>query len=208
MKATAGYQSRPAWYRPYARIRTDGYVLLAAFLTGSPSRNLIVLVREMGWNDDLPEKLLANLALLNQAGRRCPADRIVEEYNRLFVGLGSGELVPYASWHLEKMIQSAPLAAIRSDLNRLGIVRQAGSFESEDHAGALCEIMALLSAAENEVSDQEQADFFERHIASWLPQFFMELGSVDKAEFYPTVGAFGSAFLETERDYLQSRLTV
>ena len=88
---------------------------------------------------------------------------IAEEFQRLFVGLGSGELVPYASWYLEKMIQSAPLAAIRADLGRLGIVRQSTCFEPEDHAGVLCEIMALLSVPENDIAEEEQAAFFRSH---------------------------------------------
>ena len=54
-------------------------------------------------------------------------------------------MVPYASWYRERMIQSSPLASLRGDLMRLGIVRQPDSYESEDHAGAICEAMALLT---------------------------------------------------------------
>lgn len=206
MKPAVYGQSSPAWYGPHARIRADAYVLLAALLTDPPSRDLLDLVREMRWDEDLPERMRSILTALSQAGRSCPEESIVDEYNRLFVGLGRGELVPYGSWYLEKMIQSAPLAAIRADLNKLGIIRQTESYESEDHAGALCESMALLSMPEYEVSDQAQAAFFDRHIAPWMPQFFTDLETVDKAEFYPTVGAFGRSFLEMERDYLQHRL--
>jgi TorA maturation chaperone TorD len=119
------------------------------------------------------------------------------------VGLGQGELLPYGSWYLEKMIQSTPLAAIRSDLIRLGIVRQIDSFEPEDHAGALCEIMALLSYPGNEIPDYEQAAFFNQHLSSWVPQFFNDLQNVKKSKFYRAVGEFGCCFIEGEIEYLQ-----
>ena len=97
---------------------------------------------------------------LRQAACEIPPTGLEEEFNRLFVGLGSGEMVPYASWYREKMIQSSPLASLRADLMSLGIVRQADSYESEDHAGALCEIMAILSREPNGIPHAEQAGFF------------------------------------------------
>ncbi|MEJ2689862.1 MAG: hypothetical protein P8130_07915 [Deltaproteobacteria bacterium] len=66
MKPT-GPQSRPTWDGPHARIRTDGYMLLAAFLTGPPSRILLGLVRQMSWEEDLPERMRLILDSLNQA---------------------------------------------------------------------------------------------------------------------------------------------
>jgi TorA maturation chaperone TorD len=207
MKQTTDLQNQPAWLAPYANIRLDSYVLLAAFLNRPPTDDLLDLVRNLRWDEDIPEKINMALNAVNQAGSRCPADTIADEFNRLFVGLGSGEMVPYGSWYLEKMIQSAPLASIRSDLMRLGIVRRAESFESEDHAGALCEVMALLIQAEDDISPVEQVHFFDNHIGSWMMDFFRDLESMKDAEFYQTVGAFGCFFLEAESEYLQNTHT-
>ncbi len=124
--------------------------------------------------------------------------------NKLFIGLGSGELVPYASWYRGKKIQSSTLASLRSDLIELGIVRQAGCHEPEDHAGALCEIMAIISQEPNEIPHAEQARFFHRHVAPWMTTFFKDLQSAKSAEFYRLVGLFGTCFLETESQYLIS----
>jgi TorA maturation chaperone TorD len=203
MKQSVVAQNQPQWYAPHAHIRMDSYVLLAALLTDTPSENVIELVQNLGWDEDLPEKMNHALAALNHAGTTCSLNTIAEEYHRLFVGLGHGELLPYGSWYLEKMIQSTPLAAIRSDLTRLGIVRQADSFEPEDHAGALCEIMALLSYPGNEIQDYEQAVFFNQHLSSWIPRFFTDLQAVKKSEFYRAVGEFGCCFIEGEIEYLQ-----
>jgi len=204
MKQTIDIESRPRWYAPHANIRTDSYVLLAAMLLGPPSEETVKLVRELHWEEDLPEALTSALAALSHAGRTCPAHSIAEEFHRLFVGLGSGELVPYGSWYREKNIQSAPLAAIRTDLAHLGILRKADCFEPEDHAGALCEIMALLSMPENAVPEYEQAAFFRQHLGPWMPQFFKDLQAGQKKQFYRTVGIFGSSFLDYESEYLQS----
>ncbi len=201
-KASAGLNP-PAWFTPYAEIRTDSYVLLAALLNASPSPELLELLRNLHWNKNIPQKLQATLADLTRAGSSCPAPVISHEFSRLFVGLGQGELVPYSSWYQEKMIQSRQLAAIRSDLRKLDIVRQSSTGEPEDHAGALCEIMALITQGENDITYQEQVHFFDRHIFSWMQDFFRDLQSVQNALFYPAVGRFGSCFLEAEREYLQ-----
>jgi TorA maturation chaperone TorD len=203
MKQSVSAQNQPKWYAPHTHIRTDSYVLLAALLTDTPSENVIELVQNLGWDEDLSERMNQALAALIHAGTTCSLDTIAEEYHRLFVGLGHGELLPYGSWYLEKMIQSTPLAAIRSDLARLGIVRQADSFEPEDHAGALCEIMALLSYPGNEIPDYEQAAFFNQHLSSWIRRFFMDLQDVKKSQFYRAVGEFGCCFIEGEIEYLQ-----
>lgn len=197
-------RSGPAWFRPHANIRTDAYVLLAALLNDTPSEKLIAIVRDLHWDENLPERMREALSAVNQACCTCPADRIAEEFQRLFVGLGSGEMIPYGSWYQEKMIQSAPLAAIRSDLGRLGIIRRPDTFESEDHAGALCEIMALLSNPDNAIPVNEQAAFFEHHIVSWMPKFFKDMQMVKNTEFYHTVGELGHCFLTGEHEYLHT----
>jgi len=206
MKTPIQQLEKPPWFTSHCKFRTDGYLLLSALLIDVPSELVVKLVQVMCWDDDLPESMHQALTSLNRAGSSCPQENIAEEFKRLFVGLGSGELIPYASWYREKMIQSTPLATIRSDLARLGIVRKAESFESEDHVGALCEIMALLSSQDNEMAGQEQAAFFHNHISPWMPDFFRDLQAADRSVFYRTVGRFGSCFLEGESEYLQTVL--
>lgn len=195
--------SRPAWHGPHERIRTDAYTLLSTLLISSPSEELIEIIRNLSWENDIPEELRQALAAINQASISCPPESIAEEFQRLFVGLGSGEIVPYGSWYREKMIQSKPLAAIRTDLGRLGIVRKSEAFESEDHAGALCEIMALLSNPENQIPENEQTEFFKNHVAPWMSDFFNDLKMAENALFYNAVGELGRCFLDGEKEFLQ-----
>jgi TorA maturation chaperone TorD len=204
MNTTPARQNMPPWFGPHNSMRTDAYVLLAALLRDSPTPETIDLLRNLSWDEDLPLALQMALSELCRAGAEYPMQSILEEYQRIFMGLGSGELVPYASWYVEKMIQSTPLAEIRGDLLRLAIVRQTDCFESEDHVGVLCEIMALLSAAQNEIPLSEQAVFFNHHLATWMPLFFKDLQGLRNIRFYRTVAEFGRSFLEAETAYLQN----
>ena len=74
-------------------------------------------------------------------------EKIEREYFELFIGLGRGELMPYGSYYLTGFLHERPLARLREDLSRIGIVRAEGIVEPEDHAGILCEIMSGLPAA-------------------------------------------------------------
>ena len=206
MKRAAESMNQPDWYAPYANMRTDGYVLLAALLNSPPEGEFINLIRNIHWDEDLQETMQQQLVLLKQACGSCAEEEIAAEFHRLFVGLGRGELVPYASWYREKMIQSATLAAIRSDLRQLGIIRRSDTYESEDHAGALCEIMALVSQAAEAIPHNDQASFFNKHISPWMPAFFRDMQAARDVEFYRAVGALGSCFLQAEDEYLLNSL--
>jgi TorA maturation chaperone TorD len=192
------------WFAAHAAVRTDGYVMLASLLGQAPSEELLNVLRNLQWDEALPDALDHALGALRQAAHDYPRAVLEEEFNKLFIGLGSGELVPYASWYRGKKIQSSTLASLRSDLIELSVVRQTGCHESEDHAGALCEIMAIISQKPNDVPPAEQAKFFHRHIAPWMTAFFRDLKSAKSAEFYRLVGLFGTCFLETESQYLKS----
>ena len=150
----------PGWFAAHATVRTDSYVMLASLLGQTPSEELLNILRNLHWDEALPEKLGHALGALRRAAHDYSTAALGDEFNKLFVGLGSGEMVPYASWYREKKIQSSPLVSLRSDLIELGIVRQTGCHESEDHAGALCEIMAIISQKSNDIPYAAQASSF------------------------------------------------
>ena len=203
MESTMKTLNAPGWFAAHAAVRTDSYVMLASLLGQTPSEELLNILRNLHWDDAVPEKQNHALEALCQAAHDySPAD-LEGEFNQLFIGLGSGEMVPYASWYLEKKIQSTPLVSLRSDLTELGIVRQTGCHESEDHAGALCEIMAIISQKPNDIPHADQSKFFHRHIAPWMMTFCQDLQTAKSAGFYRMVGLLGGCFLETESEYLK-----
>jgi TorA maturation chaperone TorD len=91
-----------------------------------------------------------------------------------------------------------PLAQLRGDLRTLGIERQSGVCEPEDHVAALCDTMALLINGDASVSIERQHVFYARHIETWVPRFFRDLQRAASARFYRAVGQLGEQFIDVE----------
>src|ERR1700674_975268 len=70
------------------------------------------------------------------------AASVAAEYHDLFVGLARGELVPYGSYYLTGFLHEKPLSKLRQDMARLGVEREDGVAEPEDHIASGCEMMA------------------------------------------------------------------
>ena len=183
--------------------RSDSYALLGSLLMGPPSEDTLIILQNLNWQEAPPVKLASALGdLCRVAGDYQPA-ALDTEFNKLFVGLGCGEVIPYSSWYRERKIQSLSLVLLRADLRSLGLVRHSESHESEDHAGALCETMAIISRKTSDIPYAMQSKFFHRHIDPWMMTFLNDLHSAKSADFYRKVGFFGRCFLELERKYLE-----
>ena len=127
-------------------------------------------------------------------------DDLGREYFGLFVGLGGGLLLPYASHYLTGALYGRPLAQLRETLRCLGIEKAAGHSEPEDHAAILCEIMAGLVGGGIAAAAGADRDFFERHLAPWIGRFFADLEQARSANFYARVGTHGRTFVDVETE--------
>lgn len=182
------------------RARADVYALLGVLLAKPPEAELVSLLRQAAVPDPSDDTTLAAAwATLRQAAERARTDGLNEEYQDLFIGMGRGELVPYASWYVTGFLMERPLAELRADLRRLGLERQEQVHEPEDHAAALCETMSLIIAGGAEFTFAQQREFFGKHIAPWMGRFFADLTTAQSARFYRAVGLLGERFLEVER---------
>src|SRR4051812_30713214 len=177
--------------------RAREYALLATLLSGSPSQTLLGEIAAVT-GDATP--LGRAHAALAEAASHATGAQVEREYFDLFVGLGRGELLPYASYYLTGFLNERPLSRLRADLAVLGIERDANVFEPEDHAATLCEIMAGLAAARFEASVDEQRAFFKKHIAPWMGRLFADMENAASAKFYRSVGSLGRVFLEIEAE--------
>ena len=131
-----------------------------------------------------------------------PSEALERHYHDLFIGVGRGELVPYASYYLTGFLNEKPLADIRVDLETLGFARAEGVSEPEDHIASLCEVMAQLieGTASGEFEVYEQERFFSAHLAIWAPRFFADLQAAKSAGPYREIGRIGSLFMEIEEE--------
>ena len=178
-----------------ARART--YLLLGALLSRSPDTQIIKhLAGESG--DATP--LGAAHAALGAAAASIKAERIEREYFDLFVGLGRGELFPYASYYLTGYLYGRPLARIRETLKQLGLEKTEVQSEPEDHAVVLLEVMAGLASGQIVAPDETQRTFFETYLGPWIGRFFSDLEHARPAKFYACVGALGRTFIEVEAE--------
>ena len=178
-------------------LRAQLYRLLSRLLAAPPDRDLLALVAGMT-GDDTPLGRGVH-ALAERAGEAAPK-AVANEYADLFIGIGRGELVPFASYYLTGFLNEKPLARLRGEMAGLGIARAADVKEPEDHIAALCEMMAGL--IEGTFGDPAplavQRRFFERHLAPWAPRFFEDLEGARAAGLYRPVGTIGSAFMAIE----------
>jgi TorA maturation chaperone TorD len=182
---------------PVDAARAAEYALLAALLSSPPSIALIAEIRELR-GDATP--LGGAHAAMAEAASKAITGVIEREYFDLFVGLGRGELLPYASYYLTGFLNERPLSRLREDLASLGIERVDNNFEPEDHAATLCEIMAGLASGRFPASPEVQRAFFEKHVAPWMGRLFADIESAAGAKFYRSVGSLGRIFLEIEAE--------
>src|SRR6266404_3756124 len=177
--------------------RAQEYSLLAALLSRSPDAQMIEHLAGLS-GDAAP--LGAAHAALGAAAASIDPERIEREYFDLFVGLGRGELFPYASYYLTGYLYGRPLARIRETLKQLGVERTEGQSEPEDHAAVLCEVMAGLAGGQIVASGQVERDIFETHLKPWIGRFFSDLEHGQSAKFYACVGTLGRIFTEVEAE--------
>jgi TorA maturation chaperone TorD len=182
---------------PVDAARAREYVLLAALLSCPPSSTLLGEIAEL--RGDATPLGRAHAALAEAASNAMTA-AVEREYFDLFVGLGRGELLPYASYYLTGFLNERPLSRLREDLASLAIEQVENSFEPEDHAATLCEIMAGLASGRFPASPEVQRAFFEKHVAAWMGRLFADMENSASAMFYRSVGSLGRLFLGIEAE--------
>ena len=178
-------------------VRAEHYDLLALLLGRAPAQALLDGLAALGPGEGA---LGAATAELRRAAAAADAGEVEREFFDLFIGVGRGELLPYASYYLTGFLNERPLARVREDLAALGLARVEGMSEPEDHLAFLLEIMAGLAAGRFGVESGAGKRFFDRHVAPWAPRLFADLEQAKSARFYRAVGGLGRVFLEVEAE--------
>ena len=196
MRERVTCSSRRRVFHELDRARAREYALLATLLARAPATPLIGRLALL--QDDATPLGMAHAALADASGRSSEASA-AREYFDLFVGLGKGQLLPYASQYLTGSLYGRPLVELRETFQLLGIERVNQS-EPEDHIATLCEIMAGLTSGAITGPDGCDRDFFAKHLATWARRFFVDLERANSACFYTRVGSLGRTFMEIETD--------
>lgn len=181
------------------RLRADFYNFLGLLLAGPPDQMLLEQMAGLGGDDtDLGQAIQA-MARVAKVTKPAGAER---EFNALFIGLGRGELLPYASFYLTGFLNEKPLAQLRNDMAARGITRAQNVFEPEDNIASLMEMMAgmIVGRFGTPASLEDQKAFWSKHIGPWAAHFYSDLEAAENSVLYASVGTAGRVFMEIERE--------
>lgn len=177
--------------------RADLYNFLGALLSAPPDELLIAQTAGLGGDDSDLGQAISTLARVAKVSK---PKRVMSEFNALFIGLGRGELLPFASYYLTGFLNEKPLSSLRQDMVAQGMQRAETVFEPEDSIASLMEMMgAMIVGRFGTPADlQTQKAFFNKHIRPWAEHFFTDLETAKSSVFYAPVGSVGRAFMAVE----------
>ncbi|MCC1481659.1 TorD/DmsD family molecular chaperone [Roseibaca sp. Y0-43] len=179
----------------FDQARSEQYRFLARLLAAPPSAEMLQQIAQLQGDDSPLGHAFANLA---RAAAGADAKAVEREFFELFIGVGRGELLPYASFYQTGFLNERPLADLRGDLATLGVARAEGRHEPEDHIALLFEVMADFAAGEIVADEKTQAQFHARHVQPWAVQFFDDLAVAPSVAFYRPVAEIGRILTEIE----------
>ena len=180
------------------QLRADMYSFLASLLRTEPNAELVNQLTNLE-SDDSP--IGKSIKTLSKLASSMDLPTIRDEYVRIFVGVGRGEILPFASYYLTGFLKDKPLAKLRNDMKEIGIELVENVKEPEDHIASLFDMMSglILGKFNKKFSIGEQKDFFNKHLNPWVDLLMRDIESSKIAVFYSPVGTIGREFIEIER---------
>jgi TorA maturation chaperone TorD len=172
--------------------RVRAFALLARLLATPPDAALLCGLAGLA---PAPGEFGAALGALGAAAAQAEPAAVRDEYFALFIGVGRGEVLPYASYYLTGFLHERPLAALRAMLAAHGIARAPGEADPEDHIAFCCEVMAGM--LDGRFAGDAQA-FFAEHLRPWAARCLTDIEAAPAARFYRAVGRFGRVLFEIE----------
>ncbi len=184
---------------PEDQARADMYDFLSALLSQPADAGFLTRISAQEGDGTPIGQALATLGRLAGVTSAGTCER---EFNTLFIGLGRGELLPYASYYLTGFLNEKPLAQLRADMARRGITRADGKSEPEDNIASLMEMMGGMIVGRFGIVTplEDQKNFCDQHITPWAKLFFTDLEGSKSSVFYAAVGTLGRRFMEVEEE--------
>ena len=188
------------------QLRADMYSFLANLLRAEPSAELVNQLTKLE-SDESP--IGKSIKTLSKLASSLDLPTIRDEYVRIFIGVGRGEILPFASYYLTGFLKDKPLAKLRNDMKEIGIQLAENVKEPEDHIASLFDMMSglILGKFSKKFSIGEQKDFFNKHLAPWFDLLMRDIESSRIAVFYSPIGTIGREFMEIERSSFSMDVT-
>ena len=188
------------------QLRVDMYSFLASLLRTEPTAELVNQLTNLE-SDDSP--IGKSIKTLSKLASSMDLPTIRDEYVRIFVGVGRGEILPFASYYLTGFLKDKPLAKLRNDMKEIGIELAENVKEPEDHIASLFDMMSglILGKFNKKFSISEQKNFFNKHLGPWVDLLMRDIESSKIAVFYSPIGTIGREFIEIERSSFSMDVT-
>jgi len=137
---------------------------------------------------------------LVSAVRNSTAQALAAEHDALFHGVGKPEVFAYGSFYLGGALNERPLARLRDDLAALGLTRDDGALETEDHVAYVLEVMRYLIAGDDAAvcNLEQQRRFFRTHVQTWVEQLCDTVVAHPRADAWRAVAEMTRAFVRVE----------
>lgn len=181
--------------------RAELYGVLARLWLAPPDVELMEQFRVAVTQASEPGALLEApwQALVGALRATTPAAAAVE-HEALFHGVGKPEIFAYASFHLTGFLNEKPLARLREDLAALGLARDEGALETEDHVAYLFEVMRYLIAGDDVAlcNLEQQRRFFRAHIQTWIDGLCQAVIEHPRADTWRALAQFTREFMRVE----------
>jgi TorA maturation chaperone TorD len=122
------------------------------------------------------------------------------EHDALFQAIGKPEVFAYGSYYLSGSLNEQPLATLRADLAQLGLTREPGTLETEDHVAYVFEVMRYLIAGDDAAlcNLEQQRRFFRAHVQTWIEALCDAVEAHPRADTWRAVARMTRAFVQVE----------
>lgn len=180
--------------------RADFYGLLAQLFSGEVTDQFLAGFKSIDKSSlDVTTPLGFEFSELIRAVSMVDSKQVNQEFVDNFIGVGRPEVMLYGSYYMSGFLNEKPLVLLRDDLAELGLTRDEGMVETEDHFAFLCEVMRYLILADDPpVPFARQQAFFHAHLATWYGQLADDIEAASNTNFYKTVGRLARVFLDVE----------
>ena len=180
--------------------RAELYGLLARLWMAPPDAELLARFRVVVTETPEGGLLEAPWQALVSALRATTPETAADEYDALFGGVGKPEVFLYGSFYLAGFLNEKPLAALRTDLAALGLTRDPGRGETEDHIAYGCEVMRFLIAGDDIAvcNLEQQRRFFRGHLQTWVGDLCDAVDAHPRAQIWRAVAQLTRVFLDIE----------
>ena len=186
---------------PEEAARADLYGLLARLFATGPDALVLAAIAGSQADFGADSPLAIAWADLQAAAHEGDAVAASLEHAETFVGTGRAPVSIYASHYLSDQWKEMTVVELRDRLPLLGLSRQAGVSQPEDHLAALLEVMChLVRRGNHSEAVASQREFFERYLGPWFAKFSADVDAQPALYFYRTAASMLKAFLAIEAE--------